>query len=131
MDLIELVETSTNKLLKGAFHVGTSSSSAKGSINPKMVITSASFAARVSAGLQPLLWNGSNRSGHVTFVLCPTETTGGQEARSNSDRPVPPVSGLPDENADCVPAVLHPLHQTQQLQEAHGEERKPRSNENT
>ncbi|KAK5906578.1 hypothetical protein CesoFtcFv8_004512 [Champsocephalus esox] len=45
-DLIQLVETSTNKLLKQAFHDVLSSSTIKSSVNPRMVITSASSSLR-------------------------------------------------------------------------------------
>ncbi|KAK1897251.1 Unconventional myosin-VIIa [Dissostichus eleginoides] len=45
-DLIQLVETSTNKLLKQAFHDVLSSSTIKSSVNPKMIITSASSSLR-------------------------------------------------------------------------------------
>ncbi|KAF3835753.1 hypothetical protein F7725_028311 [Dissostichus mawsoni] len=45
-DLIQLVETSTNKLLKQAFHDVLSSSTIKSSVNPRMIITSASSSLR-------------------------------------------------------------------------------------
>lgn len=56
------------------------------------------------------------------ICLCLTASGWQQEACANSDRPVPSVSGVPDENPDCVPAIFHTLHQTKRLQEAHGEE---------
>lgn len=41
-----------------------------------------------------------------------TATCGCKEARTNSDWPVPPVSGFTDEDADNVPTLFHTLHQT-------------------
>lgn len=48
-DLIQLVETSTNKLLKQAFRNELSSCTTKSSANPRMVITAANNTVRVSA----------------------------------------------------------------------------------
>ncbi|XP_070765301.1 unconventional myosin-VIIb [Enoplosus armatus] len=45
-DLIQLVETSTNKLLKQAFHNELSSGKIKSSTNPRMIITSANSSLR-------------------------------------------------------------------------------------
>lgn len=57
----------------------------------------------------------------VTFGVGLTASLRRQEARSDSVRPVPSVPGFPHEDPDRVSALLHPLHQTQRLQEAHGE----------
>ncbi|XP_068447337.1 unconventional myosin-VIIb [Clinocottus analis] len=45
-DLIHLVETSTNKLLKQAFHNVLSASTIKSSVNPRMIITTANNSLR-------------------------------------------------------------------------------------
>ncbi|XP_029285210.1 unconventional myosin-VIIb [Cottoperca gobio] len=49
-DLIQLVETSTNKLLKQAFHDVLSSSTMKSTVNPRMIITSANSSLRAADG---------------------------------------------------------------------------------
>lgn len=43
-----------------------------------------------------------------------------QEALPNSQQPIQALSGAADENPQCLPAVLCPLHQAQRVQEAHG-----------
>lgn len=48
-DLILLVETSSNKLLKQAFQHELSSSSNKGSTNPRLIVHTAKNSVRVSA----------------------------------------------------------------------------------
>uniref|UniRef100_A0AAQ6I8T5 Uncharacterized protein n=1 Tax=Anabas testudineus TaxID=64144 RepID=A0AAQ6I8T5_ANATE len=51
-DLVQLVETSTNKLLKQAFQNDLSSSTSKGGTNPKMTLNMPKNSLRVSAKLQ-------------------------------------------------------------------------------
>lgn len=46
------------------------------------------------------------------FSMYLTATCGCKEARTNSDWPVPPVSGFTDEDADDVPTLFHTLRQT-------------------
>lgn len=48
LDLIQLVDSSTNKFLKTVFHKELSSSSTKSSVNPRMVLTTTK-SLRVSA----------------------------------------------------------------------------------
>lgn len=110
LDLIQLVDSSTNKFLKKVFHKELSSSSTKSSINPRMVITTtrslrvsaaSSFSLRRLAQPQPLTL--------CDVCLCLTASRRLQEAGTNSDWPVSSVSRLTDENTDCVPALFHTL----------------------
>lgn len=48
-----------------------------------------------------------------------------QEALSHTQQSVQTLSGAAHEDAQCVPAVLCTLHQTQRVQEAHGKRHLP------
>lgn len=54
---------------------------------------------------------------------CDSVCLGGrnQEAFADSEQSVQEISGAADEDAERLPAVLCSLHQTQRIQEAHGE----------
>lgn len=117
-DLLQLVETSTNKLLRQIFHSELSSNTIKSSTNPKMVIT----ITRNTPWVRPSADRRAAGPSHSDPCVLLTAVQRHQEA-SDPERSVPAVSGRPDEDADRVSALLHPLHQTQRLQEARGEQR--------
>lgn len=46
---------------------------------------------------------------------------GHEKKSAESEHPVQEIAGFADEDAESVPAVLHPVHQAERVQEAYGQ----------
>lgn len=114
LDLIKMVDGSTNRLLRQMFGPQLPNTDKKISMNRRVTITPRN-SVRVREATFP---HSSNTPTHhvvsVKVLLFPTFPAGPawqHQTSGHAERPVPPVPGLAHENSLCLPALFHPVLQ--------------------